>query len=500
MSTPRWELLSGSSRQPRQPPARWMAAKAGTVPASCTRCSSPFTNCDVRNDTFFYAVPSPQHVTVDVLYPDSGRQFTLVDDFRTPGSYQVKLPYDSGTAIGLALRFRGDSGTAVSRYVVAADQEVIRLPLGGAARVRLVERIVDNLSAAEWEPIEGRIKPDGLDSTIGAALKESGIDLSYAFGVITRPNDSLPIVRPSEYADKLRHSDFRTRLFPNDLFSVPSDLILFFPDYDSYLRGQMTPQFALTVLFMLIIAFCFTYTIRTILRQKRFAARTVDFINNMTHEFKTPLSTVALACDALQRPDVAADETQVRRFSRMVRDENSRMRSQVDKILQMAVLEEKDYELTLADVDVHEVIRKAVTSMALHVEARGGSTTSRLDAEAHTILADDLHFENVIHNLLENANKYSPERPAIVVATENRDGGIVISIADQGIGIPEKEQKLVFAKYYRVSSGDIQDVRGFGIGLAYVKLMVEAMGGTVRLDSGPGRGTTVVLFFPLSPA
>jgi two-component system phosphate regulon sensor histidine kinase PhoR len=248
---------------------------------------------------------------------------------------------------------------------------------------------------------------------------------------------------------------------------------------------------------MAVIVFCFAYTLRTIHRQRRFADRTVEFINNMTHEFKTPLSTVSLACDALLRPN-GSDGPDISRYGRMIKDENLRMQTQVEKILQMAALEDREFDLTLTDVDAHEIIQRAVSSMTVRAEERGGHITCELNASRHVFIADAVHLANIIHNLLENACKYSPDKPLVTVSTEDCSGGITIAVRDQGIGIPERDRKLVFEKYYRVPSGDVQNVRGFGIGLSYVKLMTEAMGGKVDLESEEGKGTVVHLTFPAS--
>ena len=337
-----------------------------------------------------------------------------------------------------------------------------------------------------------------LDSLIGANLKEAQIDLPYVFGVVSSISDSLRITNRRQFADQLKRTDFRVGLFPSDIFAPPAELLLYFPEYKSYIRQQVQPLLFLTVVFMAVIMFCFAFTLHTIHRQRRFADRTVEFINNMTHEFKTPLSTVSLACDALLRPNGDKDDNDVSRYGRMIKDENLRMQNQVEKILQMAALEDREYDLTVTDVDAHEIIQRAVTSTAVRAEERGGHITCELNASRHIILVDAVHLANIIHNLLENACKYSPDKPLVAVSTEDCSGGITILVKDHGIGIPEHDRKMVFEKYYRVSSGNVQNVRGFGIGLAYVKLMTEAMGGRVGLVSEEGKGTVVHLTFPAS--
>jgi two-component system phosphate regulon sensor histidine kinase PhoR len=218
----------------------------------------------------------------------------------------------------------------------------------------------------------------------------------------------------------------------------------------------------------------------------------------MTHEFKTPISTVALACEAIMRPDIISNNKKVTQYSEMIRDENRRMRRQAEKILQMAALEEGDFELKLSEVDIHEVIKDAVANIKLHIENRGGEITFTPEAEKYTMQADIVHLSNIIFNLLDNAVKYSPERPVITISTGNDRDGIVICIEDKGVGISDEDLKMVFKKYYRVSTGNVHDVKGFGLGLSYVKLMVEAHGGTIQLSSKLGEGTRVEIYIPVS--
>lgn len=449
----------------------------------------------VYRDSIAFSVPREQHVQLTVYDASTGRDTTLVDDTRLPGIYSVEFS-DSATQGNNIFRYQTDSLTFVVQVDSTGETSRPRVFSAGA-KEDLVKRVVNKLVLAELEPIEQRLDTHRLDSVLGTTFKESGIHLDYAFAIATG-DDSLRMVQPAVYRSELQTSSLRTRLFPNDLFAAAHELVVYFPQERTYLWRQMTPLLVMTFVFMVIITLCFIYTIRTILRQRRFAGQTVEFINNMTHEFKTPISTIALATEALMRSDTA--DERMHRYGRMIQDENTRMRSQVDKILQMAVIEEGDYDLHLTDVDVHDILTRAANSLALHVEAREGTIGCTLEARQHIIKADPVHLTNVFHNLLDNANKYSPEKPVITVTTRNGDGGIFIRIQDNGIGIREKDLKFVFDKYYRVSSGNIHNVKGFGIGLSYVKLMVAAHGGRIRLDSQIGKGTQVELFFPVVEA
>jgi two-component system phosphate regulon sensor histidine kinase PhoR len=295
----------------------------------------------------------------------------------------------------------------------------------------------------------------------------------------------------------LKRSEFRSRLFPNDIFAADDDLVLYFPQQNIYLLKQMVGLLSSSFILLGVVVFGFVYTVRTIYKQRQFAGLMVDFINNMTHEFKTPISTIALASDALANPGIVRDENRLLRYSRIIRDENTRMRNQVEKILEMAALEEGDYELNMAAVDAHKIIADAVQNITLQIEKRSGRIDCQLQATATVVEADEVHLANIIHNLLDNANKYSPEAPQITIATASDDTGLRIRIADKGLGLRPEDQKRVFEKYYRVPTGNVHDVKGFGLGLSYVKLMVEAHGGTVTVRSEFQKGSEFEISLPL---
>jgi two-component system phosphate regulon sensor histidine kinase PhoR len=370
----------------------------------------------------------------------------------------------------------------------------------GPRKLRRVTAILDDLVDAEFEPIAERLDSINIDSVIAATFEENGIDLAYAYGVLTEPDDSLKLVVPAEYGSEVLESDLRVRLFPDDIFAAPAYLSVYFPDQRVYLWREMGPLLFATVVLMGIITACFAYTIRTILRQRRFSGLMVDFINNMTHEFKTPISTVALATEAISRPDVIAEKDQVRRYSDMIASENRRMQSQTEKILQMAALEENDVELTLVELDIHEILQSAVDSLSLRVQGHGGNIVSRFEATRSSLVADKVHLSSIIHNLLDNADKYSDGPPDITVRTFDSDRGIGVRIEDRGIGLRPEDRKRVFEKYFRVPTGNRHDVKGFGLGLSYVRMMVEAHGGTIELFSRHGEGTQVEIVLPMNPA
>ena len=221
-----------------------------------------------------------------------------------------------------------------------------------------------------------------------------------------------------------------------------------------------------------------------------------DFINNMTHEFKTPIATISLAADSIASPKVISDEGKINRFVGIIRQENKRMLQQVEKVLQMAQIDKRDFELNLTRVDMHEVIRQAVDHLNLQVTKREGRIDVQLDASRPDIEGDATHLSNVIYNLLDNANKYSENAPEIRITTCNRGEGIEITVEDKGIGMTKEDQKHIFDKFYRVHTGNVHDVKGFGLGLSYVKAIATAHQGSIDVKSEPGKGSKFFLFLP----
>ena len=249
-------------------------------------------------------------------------------------------------------------------------------------------------------------------------------------------------------------------------------------------------------IFTLIIVFSFAYTIHVIIRQKKLSDIKSDFINNMTHEFKTPIATISLAVDSIRDPRVSANQDKLNYFSRIIKEENKRMNAQVENVLQMAQIDKGEFSIQKDSVNIHQLIQKVVELIALQVESREGIIHLELNASLPIIEADPIHLTNVIFNLVDNANKYSPEKPCIYISSENNDKGIFVRVRDEGIGMTAETQKRIFEKFYRVSTGNIHDIKGFGLGLSYVKAVIEQHGGHVNVQSEAGKGSTFEIFLP----
>ncbi|MFH1700458.1 MAG: HAMP domain-containing sensor histidine kinase [Candidatus Zixiibacteriota bacterium] len=421
-------------------------------------------------------------IVVDTFLQEGEHRLNLEDHLLDPGRFLVKITTDSGSA---TLQWSDGVMGGISRDDVAdSDQDPIFI------------NIIREFMAGDGSGKLDLPNPRLLDSLISQSLREYDIDLEYSFGIFDPRGDSLVMLKSEEHENGILNTNFRSQLFPIAPLRSGNELRLYFPGQRAFLWWQTGPIFFLTFAFMLIIIGCFAYTIRTIIHQKRFSTLMVDFINNMTHEFKTPISTVKLACEAIIRPDIIDQKEKVLQYSRMIQSENQRMSSQTEKILQMAVLEESEVELNSEDVSVHEIIKSEVNREVLRIEHKNGIIETSLAANKFFVAADPIHLTGIIRNLLDNSCKYSKAAPEICISTHNRKNYIVIIVSDKGQGIGKSDIDLVFDKYFRVPSGDVHDVKGFGLGLSYVKLMTEAMNGTVEIKSELNKGTEVYLVFP----
>lgn len=345
-----------------------------------------------------------------------------------------------------------------------------------------------------------RINPADLDTLLRKELEGKGIDLEYNYGVLDGTDNELKLLNANnkEDAETIRTSTLKANLFPMDLMEKEYFLSIDFPKERNYLMKQaLLPLSASGVLIFIVIG-CFTYAIMVILKQKKISEIKNDFINNMTHEFKTPIATVSLATEALQDDDIKSNKTIIDRYVQVIRDENKRLGMQVEKVLQIASLDKKDFKLKFEKADVHDIIQKALINITILVEKRGGKISSQLLASNSEIEADKVHLTNIIYNLLDNANKYSPEVPEIHIRTESISTGVIIKISDHGIGMSKEATQKIFDKFYRVPTGNVHDIKGFGLGLSYVKNIVEMHQGSISVKSELGKGSTFKVFLPFT--
>ena len=411
---------------------------------------------------------------------------------------------------GRAVRQRIEFSMSVSRAPGSAPVIVVRpdLPPGASeqAQQEQLRKLKQKASMFEQalhqlvngdRPLTARLNPKQLRDLLNEALADRGITLPYQYAVVDAQRDSVLMASTANFFQKY-DTDAEVALFPNDFMPSRTFLTLEFPQQNWYLLKQVWPTLLSSLVFTGIVMFCFGYAITTILRQKKLSDMKTDFINNMTHELKTPISTVALAVEALQDEQIAREPSFLRRYLGIIREENARLGSQVERVLQIATLEKQDFQLKLEPVDLHELIRQVAERLRPAVEKRGGTLTLELDAPDPVVRADAEHFSNVITNLIDNANKYSPEQPRVTVRTQTEGKGIVIEVVDQGMGMTKETVTNVFDKFYRAPTGNRHDVKGFGLGLSYVKSMVEAHGGQVSVRSRLGQGSTFRVYVPVA--
>jgi signal transduction histidine kinase len=345
-------------------------------------------------------------------------------------------------------------------------------------------------------PIRERLDKKYLESQLRKSLDNKGISDDFEFAVISGTDEELIPIKSGGFTDENLESPYRISLFPNDIFEKPNFLLLDFPNQQKHLFGSIFFLLLGSIIFTLIIIITFSVTILVILKQKKISEIKSDFINNMTHEFKTPIATISLAADSINNPKVLGFPEKVKYFTGIIKEENRRMNAQVEYVLQMSLIDKRDFDLRVMELDIHEIIKRAARNFRLQVERKEGEVVLDLKAENPVIQTDENHFYNVITNLLDNACKYSPEKPYIRVSTENTAAGIKISVEDHGIGITKEAQHKIFDKFFRVSTGNIHNVKGFGLGLSYVKAIVLAFGGKILLESEPGKGSRFDIFLP----
>lgn len=275
-------------------------------------------------------------------------------------------------------------------------------------------------------------------------------------------------------------------------------LAVFFPSQNAYVFAQSSGALILSIVFILLLLFCFAYTLIIIQRQKKLSVIKNDFINNLTHEFKTPIASISLATSMLKRGEVDVNERKKANYLDLIEHESKRLEGQVDKVLQIAMIDSGNFSLNKKELDVHEAITKVVESMSLVVNKRQGSIDLNLNASQSTVLADETHLVNVIYNLVDNALKYTIDIPTISITTYDNENGIEILIKDNGIGIGEEIQKYIFDKFYRAETGNVHNVKGFGLGLSYVKKIIEAHSGQIGLNSKINQGSEFRMYFPFA--
>ena len=388
-------------------------------------------------------------------------------------------------------------------------------------RSRLVKDVLKGLFLSD-RPIEDRINRLALDTLLRQALVERGINIPFSYAVRTRQQPRFLFTTLGMETHPFDTDSYKAALFPNNMLETGNYVYVYFPTKEAFILDRLGFTFAASVILILVILACFYVAISTIVKQKKLADIKNDFINNMTHEFKTPISTISLAVEMAQEqlrsndmafsgagfenlPDpVEKSDSRLTRYMGIIRDENRRLGSHVEKVLQMALLDRGEIKLNLSPVNVHDVIEKVLNNLSLQIEQREGEVELNFDADRELVEADELHLTNIVYNLLDNALKYSPGSPHITISTKSLpnpsdpsgQSGVSVTVADRGLGMTKEQASRIFEKFYRVPTGNRHDVKGFGLGLSYVKKMVDEHHGQILVQSQTGKGSSFEIIIP----
>ena len=368
-------------------------------------------------------------------------------------------------------------------------------------KIRKTNIKIDLMNQAFDELAEGQLEiMDRLDTAVvrrllKSQLLEKGISENFELGIQSEAGDLIAIGNLLD-PQVLLVEGLQSKLFPNDILGNDNFIYVYFPEKSSHVFRQVWLPISSSLVFILVIVLCFYYAIHVILRQKALSDTKNDFINNMTHEFKTPLATVSLAVEALQDPELSNQETFRGRYLGIIKEENKRLVGQVEKVLQAAALDKNEFNLKLEPLHLPDLIQTCIDQIGLQVESRGGKIELLVELQDPYLEGDHFHLSHIFNNLLDNATKYSPSNPMIRVTVKEQGTAVCILLRDQGIGMSREAVKKIFDKFYRVPTGNVHDVKGFGLGLSYVKTMVEAHKGAISVQSELGKGSTFTINLP----
>jgi two-component system phosphate regulon sensor histidine kinase PhoR len=348
----------------------------------------------------------------------------------------------------------------------------------------------------QWEKTM-ELDNNEVEYSLKQAFAYAGIETPFEYAVVKDGIVQNGTFKKSDKNDFLK-SNYKVRLFPGNIIRQDQVLSVIFPGRTNYVLGSISWLLIGSLLFSFFILATFGLSLYLIITQKKISEIKSDFINNMTHEFKTPIATISLAADTIANPKIIKNEDSIRHFISMIKKENSRMNKKVETILQIASLDKKESEFRFDNVSIHTIIEHVAESVDIQVQQRNGKLDLHLDAPDYIVFGDSEHLSNLVNNLLDNALKYSPDKPEITVTTKNVDKSIVVSVEDKGIGMSKSVQSKIFERFYRQSSGDVHDVKGFGLGLNYARAIIEAHKGNITVLSEPGKGSRFDVFLPLN--
>ncbi len=357
----------------------------------------------------------------------------------------------------------------------------------------IVENVVNKLIQIDVD-IEDRIDQKTVEDIIKNTFVGLGIDLDYEY-IITK-NKFKAVYNSKNYNPRARAQKFSAKLYPNDIQDKNNFIYVYFPEQRNFIVKSTGFMAFSSVSLTILVILGFSFAVHIMFKQKRLSQIKNDFVNNMTHELKTPISTISLASQMLKDDSIPIESKNLGYISNIIEDESKRLSYQVEKVLKTALFEQGQIKLKRKELDIHKIIENVVKNFDIQVKSRNGKLMKVLNAHHSILKVDEVHFTNIIFNLLDNAVKYSEEEPEITISTLDNKDGIFIAIKDEGIGIKKQDQKRIFDQFYRVSTGNVHDVKGFGLGLSYVKKIVDAHEGKIKLRSEYKKGTTFEIFIP----
>jgi two-component system, OmpR family, phosphate regulon sensor histidine kinase PhoR len=369
------------------------------------------------------------------------------------------------------------------------------LPQRVTNKIVSLESIMESI-LRETPRLQERIDPESTSRLITEALNNVGIYLSYEFAIRSGSGQTGVVYQSPGFTYSSGPNIYIRQLFPNDPVPGPNLIHLYFEKEKQYKFLQIGTLGFSSMLFTIILILLSAGTFIVIFRQKKLSEIRTDFVNNMTHELKTPISTISLAAQMLSDTTIPNDKKDISNLARVVGDESMKLRYHVESVLQMAVFERSKLRLNTTVSDIHELIDRAVSGFDLLIAERGGSVIKEYLSGPLPVLVDNVHFVNALSNIIDNSIKYTSSEPHITITTSTRGKMVVISVQDNGIGISKENLRRIYDKFYRVHTGRIHNVKGFGLGLTYVKKVIEGHGGKIRAESQPGKGTKFTIFIP----
>ena len=410
------------------------------------------------------------------------RNFSQPDGFSRQSIMQFNAQFNGGES---SVQISASSFTMMPQLMSPEERR---------ARRQLLNEIIDARLQQTDLRLEDRIDGETLDHFIRLEMEKSKIDMPFEYAVFAKENNEI-IYHSGNFNPKRDDKIFRASLFPFDYVEInPYYLNIYFPQQSNYLFKTIGFMGVSSISFTLIVILTFAVTLYQMQRQKKITSIRTEFVNNVTHELKTPISTISLASQMLNDKSIPNESKNYDHISAVIGDESKRLSQQVEKILQMAIFDSGKLMIKFKKIDVNELANVVVRNMLIQVKNKNGKIIKELDATNAVCDVDEVHFTNVLFNLIDNAIKYSKGRPEITVSTADTPNGLSVSIKDKGVGISKSDQKRIFDQFYRVSTGNVHNVKGFGLGLAYVKNVVKAHNGTVDIDSEPGQGTRFTIF------